>query len=102
MKLVVSRSTVCGTAAEPQSKSHTNRAFILAALADGRSRISSPLMGGDTCATLDAVAALGAEVSISGDSVIISSGWTPPFGKTNRLRKFRHIHANPCRSRRTA
>lgn len=74
MKLVVSCSTVCGTAASPPSKSHTHRAFILAALANGRSQILSPLMGEDTCATLDALAALGAEVSISGESVIIRGG----------------------------
>ena len=74
MMLAVQKSVLRGTAAAPPSKSHTHRAFILAALADGVSAVSSPLLGEDTCATLDAVAALGAAVSRSGDEVIIRGG----------------------------
>lgn len=74
MMLAVQRSAVRGTVAAPPSKSHTHRAFILAALADGESVVSSPLLGEDTCATLDAVAALGAAVSRRGDDVVICGG----------------------------
>jgi len=74
MMLAVQKSTLRGTAAAPPSKSHTHRAFILAALADGESVVSSPLLGEDTCATLDAVAALGAAVSRRGDDVVICGG----------------------------
>ncbi|MCZ0859894.1 3-phosphoshikimate 1-carboxyvinyltransferase [Methanocorpusculum sp. MG] len=74
MMLAVQKSTLRGTVAAPPSKSHTHRAFILAALADGESVVSSPLIGEDTCATLDAVAALGATVSRRGDDVVIRGG----------------------------
>lgn len=74
MMLAVQRSALRGTAVAPPSKSHTHRAFILAALADGESVVSSPLLGEDTRATLDAIAALGAAVSHRGDDVVIHGG----------------------------
>ncbi len=74
MMLAVQKSSLRGTVAAPPSKSHTHRAFILAALADGESVVSSPLLGEDTCATLDAVAALGAAVTRRGDDVVICGG----------------------------
>ncbi|MDU9376565.1 3-phosphoshikimate 1-carboxyvinyltransferase [Methanocorpusculaceae archaeon Sp1] len=81
MKLIVSHSKLRGIAAAPPSKSHTHRAFILAALAEGTSVVSSPLFGEDTTATLDAVEALGAGVSRAKDSVIISGGALHPSVK---------------------
>ena len=90
MKLVVRRSKVSGTVHAPPSKSHTHRAFLLAALSHGVSRVTSPLLGEDTCATLAAVAALGAEVSRDGDTITIRGGnlhapnfTTPPIDCKN-------------------
>lgn len=74
MKLCVSRSELHGARAAPPSKSHTHRAYLLAAMADGTSRITAPLYGEDTNATLAAVEALGAAVIRDGDDVIITGG----------------------------
>jgi 3-phosphoshikimate 1-carboxyvinyltransferase len=54
----------------PGSKSQTNRALVLAALADGPSRIEKPLRARDTILMVDALRTLGADVD---DSVPI---WT--------------------------
>ncbi|MDO5846187.1 MAG: 3-phosphoshikimate 1-carboxyvinyltransferase [Methanocorpusculum sp.] len=74
MKLCVSRSELRGVCAAPPSKSHTHRAYMLAAMAAGTSKISSPLFGADTDATLAAVEALGAKVTRAGDDVFITGG----------------------------
>ncbi|MDQ2874917.1 MAG: hypothetical protein M3Y33_09045, partial [Actinomycetota bacterium] len=50
----------------PGSKSMTNRALILAALASGPTRITGPLRARDTGLMTGAIAALGATVSIDG------------------------------------
>lgn len=47
----------------PSSKSYTHRAYIMASLADGSSRILDPLLSEDTRATLEACRLLGADVS---------------------------------------
>ena len=78
MKLVVAKSELQGEVAAPPSKSHTHRALILAALANGASVVSSPLHGEDTDATLDAVKALGAEVSCTQDGICIHGGCLHP------------------------
>ncbi|MEC8734578.1 MAG: 3-phosphoshikimate 1-carboxyvinyltransferase, partial [Planctomycetota bacterium] len=49
--------------APPGSKSLTNRALVLAALATGRSRLRGPLRSADTDGLRDALAALGAVVT---------------------------------------
>ena len=74
MKLIVSRSNISGQVRAPPSKSHTHRAFLLAALSRGESIISSPLLGEDTCVTLDAVTTLGADVSMGENSITIRGG----------------------------
>ncbi len=48
----------------PGSKSHTNRAVICAALAEGTSRLHNVLVADDTRAALDAVGGLGADVTL--------------------------------------
>lgn len=45
----------------PGSKSITNRALVAAALADGETRLSSPLFADDTMAMIDGLGALGVE-----------------------------------------
>lgn len=74
MKLIVSSSRISGQVSAPPSKSHTHRAFLLAALAKGESVIFSPLLGEDTLATLDAVEMLGAKVCAVDDRVTIHGG----------------------------
>ncbi len=74
MKLIVSSSRISGQVCAPPSKSHTHRAFLLAALAKGESVVLSPLLGEDTLATLDAVKALGANVCIAEDKITIQGG----------------------------
>ncbi len=61
-QLKVKPSKLSGEVTAPPSKSYTHRAFMIAALAKGESRIVDPLLGFDTEATIEAVRALGAEV----------------------------------------
>ena len=59
----------------PGSKSVTNRALVLAALADGGSMLSGPLRSRDTLLMADAVRALGATVTDAGDDWVVTGGW---------------------------
>ena len=52
-----------GRVSPPPSKSHTHRAFFLASMADGTSRVSNALLSADTKATLAACRAMGAGTS---------------------------------------
>ncbi|MCK5403106.1 3-phosphoshikimate 1-carboxyvinyltransferase, partial [Candidatus Bathyarchaeota archaeon] len=56
----------------PSSKSYTHRVIIAASLAEGKSRIYSPLFSDDTIATIDACSALGANIEKMEDGLIIS------------------------------
>ncbi|WP_262852349.1 3-phosphoshikimate 1-carboxyvinyltransferase [Mumia quercus] len=58
---------VDATVALPGSKSQTNRALVLSALADGSSRLSRPLDSRDTRLMADALRTLGATVTTDGD-----------------------------------
>ena len=62
MNLVVGRSALEGSIEIPASKSHTIRAVVIASLAEGTSRIASPLDSGDTRSAVVACRALGAEI----------------------------------------
>jgi 3-phosphoshikimate 1-carboxyvinyltransferase len=66
--------SIKGVVSPPPSKSHTHRAFLLAAMAKGKSVISNPLMSADTKDTLKACRAMGAEVCESADTVTIHGG----------------------------
>ena len=59
------------SARPPGSKSITNRALLCAALADGVSTLSGALLADDTHAMIDAVRALGAELTISGTDLTV-------------------------------
>jgi 3-phosphoshikimate 1-carboxyvinyltransferase len=59
----------------PGSKSITNRALILAALADGPARITGPLVARDTRLMAGAVAALGATVREEDGDWLVTPGW---------------------------
>jgi 3-phosphoshikimate 1-carboxyvinyltransferase len=62
LKYIIRKSTVSGELKIPPSKSITHRMAICAALAEGTSMISNPLISDDIKATVDALKALGAHV----------------------------------------
>src|SRR5215212_7934673 len=65
----------------PGSKSVTNRALIVAALADGPSRIMNPLFADDTYWLMEALAKLGIDISAdSGRAEILVSGQSGVIG----------------------
>ncbi len=57
----------------PPSKSDVHRAIICAALSKGISTVSPVAFSEDILATIDCIKALGAEVTVSGEKVIIDS-----------------------------
>lgn len=65
--LKVKPSKLAGEVKAPPSKSYTHRAFMVALLARGESKIINPLLSFDTEATIEAARTLGAEVSQEGD-----------------------------------
>ncbi|MBW2090526.1 MAG: 3-phosphoshikimate 1-carboxyvinyltransferase [Deltaproteobacteria bacterium] len=56
----------------PGSKSLTHRALIIAALAEGESRIRQPLICEDTSLTIEALQKLGAEINLENGDVIVT------------------------------
>lgn len=66
-------SNVAGKVRVPPSKSHTHRVLIMGLMGDGESRISSPLLAGDTLSTLSACEAMGAEVMFTEDGLFMTS-----------------------------
>lgn len=72
------RGPLSGRVVAPASKSHTNRALVLGALAQGSSRLSGPLRADDTERMGLGLAALGVEISEDED------GWTVQ-GRDGRL-----------------
>jgi 3-phosphoshikimate 1-carboxyvinyltransferase len=62
---------VDATVRVPGSKSITNRAYVLAALADGPTTVRHPLVSRDTRLMLDALAALGAHSEPTADGVLV-------------------------------
>lgn len=63
-----------GTVSPPPSKSHTHRAFFMAALSKGTSEIINPLLSDDTNATLRAVSSIGASTSAVSGRVRVAGG----------------------------
>ncbi|NLU46328.1 MAG: 3-phosphoshikimate 1-carboxyvinyltransferase [Euryarchaeota archaeon] len=86
MTIAFRGGTLKGALATPPSKSHTHRAFLLAAMADGTSRVSNALCSDDTEATLRSCEAMGATVTESTDDadrpvvVIAGGGLRAPDG----------------------
>lgn len=75
MKAVAKKSVLSGHITVPGSKSHTIRALILAAMADGTSHISNPLPSNDCLSTAAAVRKVGAEIDF-GEARGSSAVWT--------------------------
>ena len=86
------------TISVPGSKSVTNRALIVAALADGRSRIMNPLFADDSYWLMDALVRLGidvnadsglAEISVNGQSGVIDASGVDLFvGNAGTVARF--------------
>ena len=68
MKAIAKKSVLSGHITVPGSKSHTIRALILAAMAEGTSHISNPLPSNDCLSTAAAVKKVGAEVDFGDDN----------------------------------
>ncbi|WP_308639526.1 3-phosphoshikimate 1-carboxyvinyltransferase [Paenibacillus silvisoli] len=65
------QSPIRGTVAVPGSKSLTNRALIIAALAEGRSELQGILRSDDSYWCIDALTKLGLKVSVDGDTAFV-------------------------------
>ncbi len=74
----VERSELKGRVRAPPSKSYTHRALFVSALAEGRSKILNPLISLDTLATINALRALGVEVSEGDGLAVESQGFSIP------------------------
>ncbi|MCE7006094.1 3-phosphoshikimate 1-carboxyvinyltransferase [Kibdelosporangium philippinense] len=68
----VSATPVRATVSIPGSKSITNRALILAALADGPSAIRTPLRSRDTNLMVEALRSLGAKITDDGEDWLVT------------------------------
>ena len=78
MEVTSQKSRLNGEITIPASKSHTIRAVIIGALADGVSVIHAPLNSLDTNSTVEAVRAFGAEVDMGTDSWTIKGIGSEP------------------------
>ena len=65
MKVKAHKSSLSGRITVPGSKSHTIRALILAAMAEGTSHISNPLPSNDCLSTVEAIKKVGADADLS-------------------------------------
>jgi len=74
MRASIQRSEVSGKVRAPSSKSYTHRALVCASLAEGKSRITSPLTSDDIEATLDVVRKLGVQVNLNPDGWVVLGG----------------------------
>jgi 3-phosphoshikimate 1-carboxyvinyltransferase len=77
MRFLVETSTLSGEISVTTSKSHTMRAILLAAMAEGRSRVRHPLPSPDAAAMITACRALGANITEHTDELeIVGTGGT--------------------------
>ena len=74
MKVSIKQGRCSGEVCAPPSKSYAHRMLICAALAYGESTIRGLARSEDMLATLDCIAALGAEFALDGDTVRIKGG----------------------------
>ncbi len=72
MDIKITPQKLKGTVSIPSSKSMTHRMLICAALAHGQSEISNISFSKDIYATIDALKALGASISVNGNTVTVS------------------------------
>jgi 3-phosphoshikimate 1-carboxyvinyltransferase len=77
---VPARGPFTGSVAAPPSKSHTNRALILAALSEQPVEIVRPLACDDLDAMVGCLSAAGVRIDRAGDGLVVSPG-APPGGE---------------------
>lgn len=84
-KVVIFPRLLNGRVTVPPSKSVAHRAIICAALAKGRSVIKNISFSQDILATIDAVKALGAQVSVEGSVAVVDGThmFNVPFARIN-------------------
>jgi 3-phosphoshikimate 1-carboxyvinyltransferase len=83
-KLVRPAKIISGELTVPGDKSISHRSALLSALAEGKSTIRGFLMGEDCLNTINALKAMGTEISITEDVIIIS-------GTQGKLKKPSHV-----------
>lgn len=81
MKVNIKPSRLKGEVTAPPSKSMSHRLLICAGLSQGKSKIKNIAFSEDISATVDCLKAMGAEVKIGGDSVIVT-GTLPKKAET--------------------
>lgn len=74
LKLIEPRGPLTIRVRPPGSKSITNRALLIAALAEGESRLENPLRSDDTVAMCACLKTLGSRIVDEGDNLVISGG----------------------------
>jgi 3-phosphoshikimate 1-carboxyvinyltransferase len=72
MKEIKSIKGVDATVSAPGSKSYTQRALIIAALAEGSSVLHNPLIAEDTGYVIEALRSLGADIATGNGDIVIS------------------------------
>ncbi|MDE6103546.1 MAG: 3-phosphoshikimate 1-carboxyvinyltransferase [Oscillospiraceae bacterium] len=72
MNIIITPTKLKGTVNIPSSKSMTHRMLICASLAKGISKISNITFSKDIYATIDALKAMGADIQIDNDNVIVN------------------------------
>lgn len=65
---------VSGRISPPPSKSHSHRAFMLASMAEGHSKVDNALMSDDIISTIGACRAMGAVIDVREDCSIVDGG----------------------------
>ena len=71
-KIINPASTLSGEITIPASKSHTIRALLIAAMANGESTIINPLDSSDTRSCIEAIKILGAKIKLENDRWIVN------------------------------
>jgi 3-phosphoshikimate 1-carboxyvinyltransferase len=79
-RLISRQDPINGEFSAPASKPETQRALVMAALADGLTKISNPLLARETLIMIEACRSLGAKVSQLDDRLEVS-GIGPIFGQ---------------------
>ncbi len=78
MKASINKGASSGTVAAPPSKSYTIRALFAAALAEGVSHITNPLISDDTEAAAEVLTQLGATIERQSDFWTVTGGCLKP------------------------
>lgn len=80
MIVTIEKNEIKDKVKAPSSKSYTHRALVCASLAEGRSRISSPLTSEDTEATLDILEKLGIRIKKKKQWEVTGNTFSKPKG----------------------